>query len=89
MYNLNRMKVIEEATQKLANKINTKCPRCNTPGFGITDAKKGLPCESCHLPTRSILSYIYTCLRCNFNKEYMYPNGKVKEAPMYCDECNP
>ena len=89
MYNPTRMKVIERATQKLADKINSYCPECHTPGFAITYAKPGLPCELCNAPTRSTLSCNYTCQKCAFIKEEKYPNGKVKEDPMYCDVCNP
>lgn len=89
MYNPTRMKVIKKAAQKLADKINSQCPECKTPGFGITDSKQGLPCELCKFPTRSTLSYIYACQKCNFQKEVKYPNGKTKEDPMYCDICNP
>lgn len=89
MHNPSRMNVIEKATQKLIDKINTCCPNCNTPGFGITDTKTGLPCNSCGFKTRSILSYIYTCKNCSLSKEEMYPNKKKSEDPMYCDVCNP
>lgn len=89
MYNPTRMKVIEKATQKLIDKINSCCPQCNTPGFGITDAKRGLRCIQCHFPTRSTLSYVYTCQKCFYSKEEMYPNNKTTEDPMYCDVCNP
>ena len=89
MYNPTRMKVIEQATIKLAHKINSLCPNCETPGFGITDSTQGLPCEWCNLPTRSTLSHIYTCLKCHYKKEEKYPNGKQTEDPMYCDFCNP
>jgi len=89
MFNPTRMKVIEKATQKLVEKIKSCCPKCSTPGFGITDAKTGLPCELCNFPTRSTLSYIYVCQKCSFSKEEKYPKGKKKENPMYCDICNP
>ena len=89
MYNPTRMTVIETATVKLANKINTLCPDCNSPGFGITAAKQGLPCELCHFPTRSTLSYIYNCQKCSYSKEEKYPNEKYFEDPTYCDICNP
>jgi len=89
MYNPTRMMVIERAAQKLADKINTLCPNCSTPGFGITDAKKGLPCELCNFPTRSTMSLIYMCQKCNHTKEDMFPYGKLAEDPMYCDMCNP
>ena len=89
LYNPTRMEVIKIATEKLVKKINSSCPNCTTAGFGITDVREGLPCELCGFPTHSTLSYIYTCLKCNFNKEEKYPHGKFKEEPMYCDVCNP
>jgi hypothetical protein len=89
MYNPSRMKVIERAAIILVEKINSLCPSCNTPGFGITDTKKGLPCLQCNFPTRSTLSYIYTCKKCLFTKEEKFPKGKLTEDPMYCDVCNP
>lgn len=87
--NPTRMKVIEKATLKLVEKINSLCPQCSTPGFGITDHREGLPCSWCGAPTRSILSYIYRCVKCSFTKEEIYPKGKKEEDPMYCDYCNP
>ncbi|WP_281239665.1 DUF6671 family protein [Flavobacterium praedii] len=89
MYNPTRMNVIESAALKLADKINSCCPNCNTPGFGVTDAKLGLPCEWCRFPTQSTLSHIYTCQKCSYVKEEMYPNQKKSEDPTYCDNCNP
>jgi len=89
MYNPSRMNVIEAATKKLVDKINSLCPQCNMPGFGITEVKKGLICSLCSAPTNSTLSYIYVCKHCEFSKEEMYPNKKITEEPMYCDNCNP
>lgn len=89
MYNPTRMKVIENATYKLAKKINSLCPKCSIPGFGIIDSKSGLPCDLCNFPTQSTLSHIYSCQKCNYIKEVFFPNGRKKEDPMYCDICNP
>jgi len=89
MYNPTRMKVIKKATEKLVEKIKSACPECQTPGFGITQAKKGLECSLCGSPTNSTLSYIYQCQHCKYTKEDMYPNKKKTEDPMYCDYCNP
>jgi len=89
MHNPSRMKVIEAATLKLIAKINNICPDCSKPGFGVTDAKKGLECSLCGSPTQSTLSFIYTCQHCQFTKEEMYPHAKTTEDPMYCDYCNP
>lgn len=89
MYNPTRMKVIEQAAHKLLEKIKSCCPGCNTPGFGISGAQAGLPCEWCNNPTRSTLSYLYQCQKCAFVKEEKYPHHKTHENPMYCDICNP
>ena len=89
MFNPTRMKVIEKATEKLVQKIKSTCPNCQKPGFGITDAKKGLQCSLCNAPTNSILSYLYVCQHCQFTKEAMYPNNITSEDPTYCNYCNP
>ncbi|MFK7834002.1 MAG: DUF6671 family protein [Winogradskyella sp.] len=89
MHNPSRMLVIEAATKKLIAKIKSTCPECETPGFGVTDLKKGLPCDLCGMPTQSTLSLIKTCKKCKFTKEELYPNDKKVEDPMYCDFCNP
>jgi len=89
MYNPTRMKVIEQVTHKLVKKIKSCCPQCQAPGFGVTKANQGLRCDACHFPTRSIQSYTYTCQRCSFTKDEMYPFQKTAESPMFCDMCNP
>lgn len=89
MKNPTRMKVIEKVTANLVAKINSVCPQCNTPGFGITDVKKGLPCETCNIPTRSTMSYVYVCANCQFTEEEDKPHGKFAESPEFCDHCNP
>jgi len=89
MNNPTRMNVIEKAAIKLIEKINCLCPQCHTPGFGVVDYKKGLPCETCKYPTNSTLSLIHRCQKCNYQVEQKYPHGKKSEDPMFCDRCNP
>lgn len=89
LYNPTRMGVIETAAIKLMDKINSLCPQCSLPGFGITDAKSGLKCSLCGSPTRSTLSYIRQCIHCHYLEEEMFPHKKEDEDPMYCDFCNP
>ncbi|MFV8332520.1 DUF6671 family protein [Flavobacterium sp. GSP14] len=89
LYNPTRMKVIEKATQNLIEKIKHLCPNCSTPGFDIVTAQAGLPCENCSLPTRSTLSYLYQCKKCNHTENKLYPRGIQFEDPTYCDNCNP
>lgn len=89
MFNPTRLKNIELATFKLVEKVKCLCPNCDFPGFGITSSKLGLPCNYCFSPTRSVLSYTYSCLNCSFSQEKLYPNKIKNEDPMYCDLCNP
>jgi hypothetical protein len=89
LYNPTRMGVIKRAAQKLLETIKTECPSCKTPGFSITDVKQGLPCSWCSAPTRSTLSFIYTCKKCFFKSEKMHPHQKITEEPGFCDSCNP
>lgn len=89
MYNPTRMEVIKQATEDLLQKIKSVCPSCNTPGYWIMNATKGLPCSCCGMPTKGILSNIYECKSCLYTSEKMYPYGKEYEDPGYCDYCNP
>lgn len=89
MLNPSRMAVIAKAAKKLVDKIQSRCPECNTPGFGVIETKTGLPCNLCSMPTASVQSLIYQCLKCEFNTEKPPPHGKTSADPMYCDYCNP
>lgn len=89
LFNPTRMKLIEKAAVKLVKAIQSKCPVCETPGFVTSESKPGLPCDLCHFPTRSILSHISKCKKCDYTLEQLYPNKKITEDPMYCDFCNP
>lgn len=89
MFNPSRMENIATLTHKLIQTLFLICPKCNTPGFQVTEAKKGLPCAFCGFPTTSTLKYLSTCKACNYEQEKLYPNNKQTEDPMYCDFCNP
>ncbi|NNT71874.1 hypothetical protein HKT18_06565 [Flavobacterium sp. IMCC34852] len=88
-FNPTRMKVIEKAAQKLLQNVQSTCPNCKSPGFAITKAIPGLPCSWCKKPTDSTLSYLYTCNKCEFTKEALFPHQKNTEDPTYCHLCNP
>jgi hypothetical protein len=89
MFNPSRMRVIEELTGKLIEKMQSACPHCKRPGFSVSETIKGLVCSSCSLPTQSVKSLIYTCLGCHYTELKAYPEGKKSEDPMFCDYCNP
>ncbi|MBC1298951.1 hypothetical protein GNF11_29395 [Nostoc sp. UCD122] len=89
MYNPTRMKNIAKATHNLLNKISSRCPKCNIPGFKITEIIQGLPCDFCQFPTTLPLTAIYQCKKCGFNQEKLFPNGIEFANPAQCMYCNP
>jgi hypothetical protein len=89
IYNPTRMTIIQKATENLIAKIKSECPSCQHPGFWVTDFIKGLPCSLCRNPTKSVLTHIYSCVKCDYNKLVEFPQGLKTEDPEYCDFCNP
>ncbi len=89
MRNPTRMKVIKEATTKLIDKINSKCPSCSFPGFWVVESISGLKCAQCGSSTQSTLAHRYACKECKFESIKEFPNKRFVEDPMYCDQCNP
>jgi hypothetical protein len=89
LYNPTRMSVIADATRKLVDLIESRCPACSWPGFRVTDVIPGLPCGLCGLPTNSASRHVSTCEHCGHVEELRYPAGKTTEDPMYCEFCNP
>jgi len=87
--NPTRMKVIEETTVKLLEKLNSFCPACETPGFSVQEVVKGLPCAQCGMKTESTLKHIKVCTSCNHKEDILFPRGIQTEDPMYCPFCNP
>ncbi|MFM7859610.1 MAG: DUF6671 family protein [Flammeovirgaceae bacterium] len=88
MHNPTRMKVIEEVTALLIDKVNSLCPNCAYPGFAVADKVAGLPCGDCGHPTQFSLKHIYKCVHCGHLVEKLFPEGPVAD-PMYCLYCNP
>lgn len=86
--NPTRMEHIRLATIDLANKVNSLCPECKTPGYWIKDIQRGLPCNACGMPTNQEIAKIWGCLKC----EHKDTEGmKVLQFanPSLCEHCNP
>lgn len=84
-----RMQNIARAADDLVKNLLSRCPRCNTPGFSITDYKRGLPCDWCGRPTRTVQATVSTCRKCSYSSEHWFPDGRLTEDPGRCDYCNP
>ena len=89
LYNPTRMRVIEQTARKLVDRIQSCCPTCSRPGFGVTDLVRGLPCDWCGGPTQAVLYTRSICSRCHHEVENWYPQGRQVEDPGSCDRCNP
>jgi hypothetical protein len=87
-FNPTRMKVIEETTRLLIDKINSVCPSCHLPGYSISERVPGLPCRLCGNPSSHTLRLIYECVYCHHQSTVFFPEGEHCD-PMYCNECNP
>ena len=86
--NPTRMANILKATQDLSRKINSLCPECESPGFSVTERKKGLLCACCEAPTNLPVAHIWSCVKCDYKKEELIPN-QTKADPSKCHYCNP
>jgi hypothetical protein len=82
------MENIRKATVDLANKMNSLCPQCQTPGFWIKDIKRGLPCNACGLPTDQEIAKIRGCLKCDHEETEGMKVFKFAD-PSKCNHCNP
>lgn len=85
--NPTRMANILKATQDLSRKMNSLCPECESPGFWVTERKKGLPCSYCEAPTNLPIENIWTCVKCYYKKAEMILN-QSKADPSKCTYCN-
>lgn len=86
--NPTRMANILKATQDLSRKMNSLCPECESPGFSVTERKKGLLCACCEAPTNLPVANIWSCIKCEYKKEELIPN-QTKADPSKCHYCNP
>lgn len=86
--NPTRMANILKATQDLAKKLDSLCPECKSPGFSITETKKGLPCSHCGAPTNLPISSVWKCLGCKYHREVVIAHQSAAD-PSRCNLCNP
>lgn len=87
--NPTRMTVISELAEKLAQRLASHCPKCDMPGWGIVNVKKGLECSWCSSQTELIKSEIFGCTKCDYEEELPASHGLTRSEPSYCAYCNP
>lgn len=86
--NPTRMENIRQAAIDLANKMNSLCPSCQTPGYGIKGVKGGLPCNSCGMPTDQEIAKIWGCIKCEYRNLEGMKVFRLAD-PSQCNRCNP
>jgi len=88
-FNPSRMKIISRLAYRLSKRLSSLCQSCNTPGWGIVEVEKGLPCEYCNQPTDMIAYEIYGCVLCDYTQRLFRSDGIKVAQPMNCPRCNP
>lgn len=87
--NPSRRAVLRQVAQKLVLRLATLCPQCATPGWGMVDSVKGLPCEWCHSETSLTRQEVYGCVKCDY-RDVTPRNDGLQFAPAsLCPSCNP
>ena len=87
--NPTRQRVIARLAERLARRLTQLCPSCGTPGWGIVDVARGLPCEWCGEATDFVHEYIYGCPLCSHHERAQRTDG-IRCAPAaQCAFCNP
>lgn len=89
MMNPLRMKVIKVLATKLVRRIQQKCLRCNTPGFGAVSTEGHLACEVCGTETELYAQKVISCLKCDYKIYQRREDGRLNAEQQYCSYCNP
>lgn len=87
--NPTRMAMIRVAATKLAKRIACLCPACKTPGFGIVDVARGLPCADCGAPTGLLIAEIHRCAGCGLETRKPIRREDERASAGQCEYCNP
>lgn len=82
-----RQVYIRRAAEQLAQRLQSRCPRCTAANFWSAESQQGLPCAGCGAPTALPLALIRRCQACQY--EIREPCGGESADPRDCPWCNP
>ena len=88
-HNPSRMAAIRRLAFLLVRRIQTPCPACTAPGWGVVDTVVGLPCEWCGRPSALLAAEVFGCVACNHRHEVPRPDGLSRAHAGHCSFCNP
>ncbi len=83
-----RREVIALAAADLAARLAQSCPRCASPGYGVVEGLRGLPCGWCGAPTSQLRGERLGCGLCGHGEERLWPEAQ-RADPGNCARCNP
>ncbi len=86
--NPQRMQVLRALGWKLAKRLHRLCPKCEAPGFGPIDSRRGLPCESCGTATHWIDFEIDGCSACGHATGRPRADGRRTAPKLACRACD-
>ncbi|MDA8195006.1 MAG: hypothetical protein M0Z53_13550 [Thermaerobacter sp.] len=87
--NPTRRAVLREVAEGLGRRLKSVCPECGTPGWGLVDVSRGLPCEWCGGETELVRTEVYGCPRCLYRENRPRSDGLEAASPGDCAWCNP
>jgi predicted Zn-ribbon and HTH transcriptional regulator len=82
-----RAQNIKQAFKELAIRISSLCPECESPGWGVTSAVRGLPCTDCGEESDAIKAHVFGCISCSYVAEADPIATSID--PSRCSWCNP
>ena len=82
-----RRPIIARAAERLAKRLVSCCPECNTPGWGITRLEFGVPCEHCGRRVPIPRADVFGCARCPAT--FTVDREQAVADPARCKWCNP
>lgn len=88
-HNPSRMTAIRRLAFRLVRRLQTPCPACQAPGWGLVETPAGLPCAWCGAPTALVRADIHGCASCDHRISHPRPDGLLQADPGHCDHCNP
>ncbi|TPG32530.1 DUF6671 family protein [Mycolicibacterium hodleri] len=86
-HNPGRRLVLTRLAATLARRLATHCPACDTPGFGRTLTRSGLPCGICGTPTSVAATEVHECPACTHRR--LESVSAVSADAIWCPQCNP
>jgi len=82
-----RAQNIKQTFKELAIRISSLCPECESPGWGVTSAVRGLPCSDCGEESDAIKAHVFGCISCSYVAEADPIATSID--PSRCSWCNP